>query len=67
MRALDAWALRGGDADPRQDAKTERLAYLTVAVLDGLALQVQAEPEIDIAPVFDLWEQFVVEYLRREA
>jgi TetR/AcrR family transcriptional regulator, regulator of biofilm formation and stress response len=64
-RALDAWALRGEDADPPDDARTERLSYLTVAVLDGLALQVQAEPELDVGPIFDLWEEFVLEYLQR--
>ena len=42
-------------------------AELTVAVLYGLALQVQAEPEIVMGSIFDLREGFVLQYLRREA
>ena len=66
-RALDAWALQGDDGDPQVAEKTDRLAYLTVAVLDGLALQVQAEPELDMGSIFDLWEEFVLQYLQTEA
>ncbi len=33
------------------------------AVLNGVALQVQADPQLDVKPAFDLWERFVTQYL----
>jgi hypothetical protein len=35
------------------------------AMLNGVALQVQADPELNVQPAFDLWEQFVTDYLER--
>jgi AcrR family transcriptional regulator len=62
-RRLDAWAL-SGRADEQEMAALEPLSSLTVAVLDGLALQVEADPGFDIEPVFRLWEDLVFGYLR---
>jgi AcrR family transcriptional regulator len=57
-RELDAWAL-----DPTADAETRArlavLASLTVAICDGLAMQHVADPERDLDPVFDLYEDIV--------
>ena len=35
---------------------------LIAAVINGVALQVQADPELDVQPAFDLWEQLVTQY-----
>jgi hypothetical protein len=39
------------------------LALLAVALADGVALQVQADPGLDIGPAFDLWRTLVFAYL----
>ena len=61
-RKLDAWALgaREGVTAPSQ---LEPLALLTVALADGVALQVQADPDLDLGPAFDLWRTLVFAYL----
>ena len=61
-RKLDAWALgaQGGVEAPSQ---LEPLALLAVALADGVALQVQADPGLDIGPAFDLWRTLVFAYL----
>jgi AcrR family transcriptional regulator len=61
-RALDAWAL-ARDSSEAEAAELEPLSLLTVAVLDGVALQVEADPELDVGPAFDLWERLVLGYL----
>jgi AcrR family transcriptional regulator len=66
-RALDAWALAadGGEPDSRDaDAlELQPLSMLTVAVLDGVALQVEADPELDVGPAYELWESLVLRFL----
>jgi len=71
-RALDAWALAADvgevgmrDADARDaDARELRpLSMLTVAVLDGVALQVEADPGLDVGPAYELWESLVLRFL----
>ena len=47
----------------RRRRELEPLSLLTVAVLDGVALQVEADPELDVGPAFDLWERLVLDYL----
>lgn len=63
-RAMDAWAL-ARESSETEAATLEPLSLLTVAVLDGVALQVMADPELDIEPAFDLWERLVLDYLHR--
>jgi len=66
-RALDAWALAAdmGEAGMRDaDARELRpLSMLTVAVLDGVALQVEADPGLDVGPAYELWESLVLRFL----
>ena len=61
-RKLDAWAL-GAREDVQHPARLEPLALLAVALADGVALQVQADPDLDIGPAFDLWRALVFGYL----
>jgi AcrR family transcriptional regulator len=61
-RDLDAWALAPDD-DPAWRERLQSLSVLTVALADGLALQVQADPRVDIGPAFDLWESMVSRHL----
>ena len=61
-RKLDAWAL-GAQAGIDHPAQLEPLALLTVAIADGVALQVQADPGLDIGPAFEIWRQIIMSYL----
>jgi len=61
-RKLDAWAL-GAQDGAQKPAQLEPLALLAVALADGVALQVQADPGLDIGPAFDLWRTLVFAYL----
>jgi AcrR family transcriptional regulator len=61
-RKLDAWAL-GAQAGTDHPAQLEPLALLTVAIADGVALQVQADPGLDIGPAFEIWRQLIMSYL----
>ena len=61
-RKLDAWAL-GAQESVQPPPQLEPLALLTVALADGVALQVQADPELDIGPAFHLWRALVLGYL----
>jgi len=61
-RKLDAWAL-GAQESALPPPQLEPLALLTVALADGVALQVQADPDLDIGPAFDLWRTLVLGYL----
>jgi AcrR family transcriptional regulator len=62
-RTLNAWVYGSEHPDEKEKAALEPLAVLMSAILNGLALQVQADPELDVRPAFDLWEQFVTQYL----
>jgi AcrR family transcriptional regulator len=62
-RALDAWALAKHSSE-REAAELQPLSLLSVAVLDGIALQVEADPELDVGSAFDVWERLVFAYLR---
>ncbi len=64
-RTLDAWVYGSEHPDEKERAGLEPLSVLMAAVLNGIALQVQAEPDLDVQPAFDLWEQFVLEYLEK--
>lgn len=61
-RKLDAWAL-GAQASTEHPVQFETLALLTVAIADGVALQVQVDPELDIGPAFEIWRQLIFGYL----
>jgi len=61
-RKLDAWALGAQDGG-QPSAQLEPLALLAVALADGVALQVQADPDLDIGPAFALWQTLVLGYL----
>jgi len=61
-RQLDAWAL-APSGDPRWSDKLQPLALLTVAIADGVGLQVQADPDLDISAAFELWTTLVKSYL----
>jgi len=62
-RDLDSWALAGTD-DPAARARYQPLATLTVAMLDGLALQLQADPDYDVDAAVDLWQEMVDHQVR---
>jgi len=61
-RKLDAWAL-GAQEGVTPPPELEPLALLTVALADGVALQVQADPDLDIGPALAVWESLVLGYL----
>ena len=63
-RRLDTWALDEGSDGPPQQARSEPLAVLTVAMTDGLALQAIADPELDLTPAFDLWRRLVLDCVK---
>lgn len=65
-RSLDSWAICPEDGIPLDDCDLEPLAALSVAMVDGIALQLQADPEFDAGPAFDLWERFVDQYLKEK-
>jgi len=61
-RRLDAWALKeAGDTEPA--AQIAPMALLTVAIVDGVALQKLADPDLDVGPAFDLWRRLVLGYV----
>ena len=63
-RRLDTWALdEDGEGRPQQ-AKSEPLAVLTVAMTDGLALQAIADPELDLTPAFELWRRLALDCVK---
>ncbi len=64
-RELNAWVYGSEHPDEQERAALEPLALLMSAILNGVALQVQADPELDVQPAFDLWEQFVTDYLEK--
>lgn len=64
-RELDAWVYGSEHPDEKERAALAPLAVLMAAVINGIALQVQADPELDAQPAFDLWEQFVTQYLEK--
>jgi len=64
-RELDTWVYGSEHPDEKERAALAPLAVLMAAVINGIALQVQADPELDVQPAFDLWEQFVTEYLEK--
>ena len=66
-RALDGWAIAGEHPDREQTACAAPLGLLSVAMLDGLALQALTDPDLDVEPAFRLWKQLVVEHLDRPA
>ena len=61
-RKLDAWAL-SAQTGVDHPAGLEPLALLTVAIADGVALQVQADPDLDIGPAFEIWRRLILGYL----
>jgi TetR/AcrR family transcriptional repressor of bet genes len=61
-RKLDAWGL-APSSDPRWAQRLMPLAMLTVAIADGLALQVQADPEISTDAAFAVWRIMVGRHL----
>ena len=65
-RTFDGWVLTGQSLNPEQVATTAPLGLLSIAMLDGLALQAQADSDLDIEPAFRLWEQLVLQHLERQ-
>ena len=63
-RDLDSWALAGMD-DQTARARFLPLATLTVAMLDGLALQLQADPDYDIDAAVDQWREILTDQVAR--
>lgn len=59
---LNAWSL-APHPDPSCVEDLEPLATLTFAVADGMALRLQADPEVDVGPAFRLWEAMVDHYM----
>lgn len=60
---MDGWAITGEYLDAEQVVKDAPLGLLSVAMFDGLALQMQADPALDIEPAFQLWEALVLQYV----
>lgn len=65
-RDLDSWALSGSD-EPEAGEPYRQLATLTTAMLDGLGLQLLADPDLDLRPAFELWARMVCDYVERIA
>jgi TetR/AcrR family transcriptional regulator, regulator of biofilm formation and stress response len=63
-RRLDTWALDEGGDDRTHQSRSEPLAVLTVAMVDGLALQAIADPDLDLTPALDLWRRLVLDCVR---
>jgi hypothetical protein len=63
-RRLDVVAL-GSLADPESLSRLEPLSLLTTSIADGIALQLQADPDLDISAAFDLWRTIVSDQLAR--
>ena len=63
-RDLDEWAL-APDADAELKRRLDPLCAITVAVCDGLAEQIAADPQFDVDAVFDYWEGIVRELRER--
>ena len=59
-RDLDEWAL-APDADVALKRELDPLCAITVAVCDGLAEQIAADPDFDVDAVFDYWAAVVRE------
>ncbi len=56
VNARALWGDRAGDPPP----VVRELAAMTVALTDGLAVQVLAEPgSVDVRSVLDIWRSFV--------
>lgn len=53
----------GAQASTKHPAQLEPLALLTVAIADGVAFQVQADPELDVGPAFEIWREPILSYL----
>jgi TetR/AcrR family transcriptional regulator, regulator of biofilm formation and stress response len=66
-RRLDTWALDEDTGDRTHQARSEPLAILTVAMIDGLALQAIADPDLDLAPAFELWRRLVLDCVSSSA
>lgn len=62
-RTVDAWALAPEAPAQARDA-IDHLSALTIAVTDGLAIQIKADPEFDATPALDLWERMLRATLR---
>ena len=62
---LDAWVVGTESPDKREREALAPLSMLISAVLNGLALEVQSDPDLDVTPAFDLWQEFVMQYLEK--
>lgn len=62
-RSFDAWAICPEEGVSPDECDLRPLSALSVAVVDGLSLQMQADPDLDASAAFDLWERFVEQYL----
>jgi AcrR family transcriptional regulator len=66
-RSLDVWALRDAAA-PLDEAELEPLAALSIAVLDGLAIQLLLAPRsFDHAGAYATWEAMVSRFVATAA
>jgi AcrR family transcriptional regulator len=64
-RTLDMWVLGSEDMDAEGKTALEPLAMLMSAVLNGIALEVQVNPDLDIEAAFALWQQMVWDHLEK--
>jgi AcrR family transcriptional regulator len=62
-RTLDAWVFGSEHPDETERAGLESLSLLVSAMLNGLALEVQSDPDLDVDPAFDLWQRLLLGYL----
>ena len=62
-RELNTWVYATEDADDEEREGLEPLALLMSAMLNGIALLVQSDPDLDVQPALDLWERFVSQYV----
>jgi hypothetical protein len=66
-RRLNTWGL-AGDKEQESAADMKALSAMTLALQDGLALQVLAEPDaVDTDRIWALWEEFLDTAVRRTA
>lgn len=62
-RDLDTWVYCSESPSEDELDGLRPLAVLIAGMLNGIGLQAQADPDLDVRPAFDLWERLVTRYL----